>query len=147
MEGMFWCLYHSLTGNTGLSKESILSADELDKTVGQRLLTHSTASIMKSLGRLGWDAVTEVGSTLHTVSNKSQNIGWIKPSEVITTSDLLNFRNLKSNGEKKGERGAVFIKHVHWIYFDYVATLTLFTSLFSDKSCVKKRCLFVSEVL
>lgn len=59
----------------------------------------------------------------------------------------MNFRNLTNNGEKKGVGGAVFNKHVHWIYFDYVATMTLFTSLFSDKSCVKKRCLFVSEVL
>lgn len=73
MESKSWCLYHSLTGHTGLSRESVLSADEIDKMIDQRLLTHSTAFIIKSLGKLTWDAVTKVGSKLHTVFRKSEN--------------------------------------------------------------------------
>lgn len=71
MENEYWCLYHSLTGHTGLSKANVSPADEADKAGDQRLLTQGTASVIKSQGKLARNAVTKIGSNLHTAFSKS----------------------------------------------------------------------------
>lgn len=54
-----------------LIQSECFPADEADKAGDQRLLTQGTASVIKSLGKLAQNAVTKIGSNLHTAFSKS----------------------------------------------------------------------------